>query len=66
MTTEFVPTHVIEAWGKCEEVILLDGVAYTRSEWDACDSADWEFTKKRGLLFQGRVIDGSSIRKLKK
>lgn len=42
----FIPTHKITftpSVGKPQttEVMLLDGVAYTRTEWDAYEKADW-------------------------
>ncbi|HEY8943206.1 MAG TPA: hypothetical protein VIM73_03040 [Polyangiaceae bacterium] len=60
MANEFNPTHEITVTSldgsKTESklVQLVDGAAYTREEWDACDSADWEYAEETGWTFQGR------------
>jgi hypothetical protein len=40
------------------EVMLLDGSAYTRTEWDADAPADWTVDDDGNWLFQGRVPRG--------
>jgi hypothetical protein len=54
------PTHEITIkrldTGKREltRVMLIDGAAYTESEWDAEDKADWTITDDGAWAFQGR------------
>jgi hypothetical protein len=62
----FRATHQITTKDETIPVLLVDGVAYTRDEWDADARADWEFTHDTGLLFQGQVIDGSSIQSIER
>lgn len=53
--TRFAPTHEITAFDRSFPVQLLDGVAYTKEEWDADASGDWEVVDGE-WLFQGRAI----------
>lgn len=54
---DFAPTHVIEGKGEVIPVQLVDGVLYTRAEWESQTAADWEVVDGV-LLFQGQVRDG--------
>lgn len=60
MSNEFEPTHEIEWNGGTFPVRLVDGVCYTREEWDNDSSADWTFDLEEGLRFQGEVPVGDS------
>lgn len=58
-TQEFQPTHRITLEsGATVEVMLVDGAAYTREEWDAEVPADWERDGAGGWTFQGRLFAG--------
>jgi hypothetical protein len=60
-TTSFTATHEITVTDrdtgavKVIPVALVDGVAYTRVEWDACAPADWEYDAG-SWTFQGRAV----------
>ena len=65
---DFKPTHIIKLTyaDNVEEPVwipvkLVDGAAYTREEWDADASADWERTDDGEWLFQGRVSPRSGL-----
>lgn len=64
-TNPFSPTHAITfANGDVLKVQLVDGVAYTREEWNSYSHADWTVSDEGEWLFQGRAIDGSSVERL--
>ena len=66
MTKPFKPTHRITirhnngVETQCL-VMLVDGVAYTRAEWDAYDSADWTRNDAGEWLFQGRATPDGAV-----
>lgn len=54
---KFYPTHRITLRsGEVEEVMLVDGAAYTRDEWDACDAACYERDEDGRWMFQGEAF----------
>ena len=55
----FQPTHVIQHDSTTVEVMLVDGVAYQRGEWDDTTDADYERTDDGRWLFQGETFNGS-------
>lgn len=56
----FMPTHVITREnGDQIEVQLVDGAAYTRTEWDATDQADYERQDNGAWTFQGEPFAGT-------
>jgi hypothetical protein len=56
----FKPTHIIHNEGSSTPVLVDEGRAYTRDEWDAYEAADWELVDGQ-LLFQGSAIHGGTI-----
>jgi hypothetical protein len=67
---DFFATHVIRIGGKRIPVHAAPGdagglILYTREEWNAGETTDWEYDHERGLLFQGSMthpmLDGASI-----
>lgn len=58
---EWRPTHSIDLdSGERVEVMLLDGAAYTRSEWDTETPADYECDPVTGAwTFLGRAFPGT-------
>ena len=53
--TAFCPTHRITLRsGEVEEVMLVDGAAYTREEWDSETQADYERDEAGAWTFQGQ------------
>lgn len=60
MTAIFRATHRITLdSGETQEVMLDDGRAYTREEWDAADASDYERTEDGSWLFQGQPFNGT-------
>jgi hypothetical protein len=61
----FKPTHQITvSWPHGEEtvaVMLVDGSAYTRVEWDATASADWERSDDGEWTFQGQAVPSGAV-----
>lgn len=54
----FQPTHAIRfATGEVLKVQLVDGVAYTREEWDSGNRSDWTINDDNEWVFQGRVTE---------
>lgn len=51
--TEFQATHVIQTATRRWYVRNVDGVLYTRAEWDSADNADWTLDEDGEPLFQG-------------
>ncbi len=54
----FTPTHVITLNGREIPVLVDDGAAYTKAEWDAESKADWTVNNDGEFVFQGRVPTG--------
>lgn len=55
----FRPTHRITLGdGSLLQVMLDDGCAYQRCEWDAADAADYERTDDGRWTFQGQPFAG--------
>ncbi len=62
--TDFAPTHKIthaphagEAGQTTVYVVMLDdGIAYTREEWDACAKADWTHDAEEGWRWRGEAM----------
>jgi hypothetical protein len=51
---EFAPSHRITLRsGEVEEVMLIDGAAYTREEWESETMADYERDESGAWTFQG-------------
>ena len=50
----FTPTHRVRHMNTVYELMLVDGVGYTREEWEHGGNADWEYTEEHGWLFQGQ------------
>lgn len=69
MTRRFTPTHEITiadrstATYRIIPVMLVDGCGYTKLEWDADASADWELVDGE-WLFQGRRDVARSVRRI--
>ena len=59
MNTAFSQTHRITTDRETVDVMLVDGVAYQQSEWDALDSADYERDESGRWLFQGQPFAGT-------
>lgn len=52
--TKFQPSHRITLRsGEVEEVMLVDGAAYTREEWESETVADYERDENGDWTFQG-------------
>ena len=52
--TKFQPSHRITLRsGEVEEVMLVDGAAYTREEWESETVADYERDENGAWTFQG-------------
>lgn len=58
-TTPFTPTHRIETDRETVEVMLVDGIAYQKTEWDSLDTAEYERADDGRWLFQGQPFAGS-------
>jgi hypothetical protein len=61
----WTPTHEVKwtpAAGRAQtwKVMLVDGVAYTREEWDGADNADLELTDEGEWRFQGQATPGGA------
>lgn len=65
-TIAFTTTHIITRRdSEPVPVMLIDGAAYTRAEWDSCTAADFERDESGDWLFQGAPFIGTieTIRK---
>jgi len=59
MTTTFSPTHCIKLNRRDAIYVMLDdGRAYQRCEWDTATAADYERTDDGRWLFQGQAFNG--------
>lgn len=56
--SDFNPTHKITRGGETILVMLEDGAAYTREEWDCETQADYERNEAGEWLFQGQAFSG--------
>lgn len=57
---EFFPSHRITLRsGEVEEVMLIDGAAYTRDEWESETVADYECDEAGAWTFQGEPFAGA-------
>jgi hypothetical protein len=56
--TTWAPTHRVTHRGATYEVLLVEGVAYTESEWDTCSTADIEVSPNGEWTFQGAPLEG--------
>lgn len=66
VASEFVATHeVTTADGQKLAVMQHDDGLYTEGEWEANEACDWHVGEDGSLLFQGRVVDGSSWRSVR-
>jgi hypothetical protein len=55
---DFQPSHRITLRsGEVEEVMLVDGAAYTAAEWDSMTVADYECDESGHWTFQGEPFD---------
>lgn len=58
---EFQPTHKISGFQRRSEsievMLVEEGVAYTKGDWDACSTPDFEVHEGE-WLFQGYPFDG--------
>ena len=57
--TAFQPTHVIQHDSTTVEVMLVDGVAYQRDEWESTTGADYQRTDDGRWLFNGEAFNGT-------
>lgn len=62
-TGEWYPTHRIVRYVKVftDEVMLVDGIAYTRAEWETTSPADYERIDGE-WTFQRRAFNGTVTR----
>lgn len=75
MTKRFAPTHEITLTDKRTgerrsfPVALVDGLAYTRQQWEADEKAEWKFHPVDGWVFWGKPSPAYhlevSVKKLK-
>lgn len=56
---KFKATHIINDNDEFIEVMLIDGAAYTRSEFEAESRADYERQEDGSWTFQGQAFAGS-------
>lgn len=61
---EFKPDHLITMERIEYPVMLVEGVCYTKAEWDLAENADFTYDEDKGCLFQGQAFNGT-IRELK-
>ena len=60
MTPIFQASHRITlSSGEVEEVMLIDGAAYTREEWQSETAADYEREESGAWTFQGEPFNGT-------
>ena len=55
----FNPTHRVQMDRSDYEVMLIDGAAYTKDEWNNYDRADFECTPTGCWLFLGEAFNGT-------
>jgi hypothetical protein len=57
MTTAFNPTHRITTDRETVDVMLVDGAAYQKCEWESSTGTD--YFREHGWLFQGQPFTGT-------
>ena len=56
--SRWLATHKITSGRRVWVVMLAEGAAYTRAEWDAYERADWECDPDGVWTFQGAAAPG--------